>query len=252
MNLLIPMAGEGSRFKDEGYKVSKPCIPVNGIPMVIQAVKSLPFSEKHIFICRDFHIDQGVPDLIKTYYPKAQFISISELTEGQASTCLLAKHLINTEEELMIGACDNGIIWDLDVFNKLKNNVDCLVWTFRNNAAVVEHPEHYGWVKTDDNDQAIEMSIKKPISSEPKNDHAVVGAFWFKQGKDFICATETMIQNNDRINGEFYVDQCIEYLIKMNKKVKVFEINNYIGWGTPNDLKTFEYWQSFFEKYQWL
>jgi len=247
----MPMAGEGRRFKDEGYDLSKPCIPVHGLPMVVQAVKSLPVARNHIFVCRDFHIEEGVDQLIKSYYPDAEFIAISELTEGQASTCLLAKDAINNDQELMIGACDNGMIWQADKFETLRSEVDCLVWTFRNNAAVVEHPEHYGWVRTDEHENATSMSIKVAISDSPKKDHAVVGAFWFKRGSDFVTAAEEMISKNDRINNEFYVDQCIKYLIESGKKVKVFEIDNYIGWGTPNDLRTFEYWQGFFEKYQW-
>ena len=247
--LLIPMAGEGSRFKDAGYSVSKPCIEIDHVPMVVQAVRSLPKSDLHIFIVRDFHMTNGVVDTIKRFYPKALFKPISQLTDGQASTCLLAKQEINTETPLMIGACDNGMVWDESKFEALKQDADCIVWTFRNNPCVNEHPEQYGWVKTEQNGVTIsETSIKKPLSHTPKKDHAIVGAFWFAQGHYFVEAAEAMIKDDNRVNNEFYVDTCIEYVVKSGKKVVVFEIENYIGWGTPADLRTWQYWSEFFKK----
>ena len=148
----------------------------------------------------------------------------------------------------MIGACDNGMIWDEEKFEAIKQNSDCLIWTFRNNVTVVPKPNQYGWVKTDDQLNATKVSVKIPISDNPIRDHAVVGSFWFKRGKDFVTAVNKMIKKDRRINNEFYVDEAINELIEAGLKVKVFEIEKYICWGTPNDLKTFEYWQSYFNQ----
>ena len=249
--LLIPMAGEGKRFKDAGYSISKPCIEIDNIPMVVQAVRSLPKSDCHIFVVRDFHMMNGVVDTIRHFYPKALFKPISQLTDGQASTCLLAKQEIDNNDPLMIGACDNGMVWSKSKFESLKQEADCIVWTFRNNPCVTEHPEHYGWIKTERNGLTItQTSIKKPLSDTPKNDHAIVGAFWFAKGHYFVEAAEAMITDNNRINNEFYVDTCIDYIIKSGKKAVVFEIDYYIGWGTPADLQTWIYWSEFFKKEQ--
>ncbi len=91
--------------------------------------------------------------------------------------------------------------------------------------------------------------MKKPISDDPINDHAIVATFWFRHGSDFVKCAEEMIAANDRINNEFYVDQSIKYCIKAGLSVKVFEIDRYIGWGTPADYenyeKTLEYWHRF-------
>ena len=246
MNILIPMAGAGARFKKEGYKVSKPLILVNQNPMVVEATNHLPNSEKQIYICRREHLEGEKIDIeVKKHYPNSKFISIDYLTEGQAATCLLAKDEINNNEELIIGACDNGMIWDEKNFLFEKNEVDCLVWTFRNNVTVVNKPEAYGWVEINKEKEAKRVSVKVPISSTPTSDHAVVGTFWFKKGKYFVDAAEKMITKNRRINNEFYVDECINELIEIGLKVKVFEVDKYICWGTPNDLRTYEYWQGF-------
>ena len=249
MNLLIPMAGAGSRFRDAGYTVSKPGIDVDGLPLVAQAARALPAGEQHIFICRDFHIEEGLDKTIASHLPNSTFIPVDKLTEGQASTCLLAKDHINNDTPLMIGACDNAMIWNREAFAKQSQDSDCIVWTFRNSIAVAEKPEQYGWMKVNENNEVVETSIKKAISDTPKQDHAVVGAFWFKKGSDFVDAAEEMISVNDRINGEFYVDKCVDYVLKAGKKVTVFEVDYYIGWGTPADLDTWNYWSGFLKEY---
>lgn len=246
---LIPMAGEGSRFVSEGYSTPKPLIKILGVPMVIRAANDLAQSSTSIFICRDFHISQyKIDEAIKEYFPNSQFITVDSLTEGQACTCLLAKDLINNDSELIIGASDNGMIYDKQAFDALKETTDAIVFSFKNNVSVTFKPNQYGWADTDEQNNIKKMSVKKSISNNPINDHAVAGAFWFKKGKIFVEAAEHMIKQNHRINNEFYVDECINDLIELGYKAKIFEIENYICWGTPNDLRTFEYWQKFFNK----
>lgn len=259
MIILIPMAGAGSRFSEKGYKVHKPAILTTDrrtgkkVPMVVAATMDIPGHENEknriIYIDRDFHKKDGVEQVIKEYYPRAEFITLDYLTEGQASTCLLAKDKINTDQELIIAGCDNGMVVNRDAFDKERQICDMLVFTYRNNPAVLAKPEAYGWCVIDDKDNVTRMSVKKPISQTPMKDHAVVATFWFKHGRDFVRATEKMIQENDRINNEFYVDKVIDHAINLGLKVKVFEIDRYIGWGTPKDYEEYEatidYWKGF-------
>ena len=261
MNILIPMAGAGSRFVKEGYAKHKPVILVTNrrdgkkIPMVVAATKDLPGANesenKIIYVDRDFHKNDGVEDEIKNFFPVAKFITISNLTEGQASTCLLAKDDINNEEELLIAGCDNGIVFDEKKFIDAKKSVDVLIFTFRNNEAVLENPNAYGWVDADDLGFVKAVSVKVPVSQNPIKDHAIVSAFWFKRGIDFVKAAEEMIAKNDRINGEFYADQVMKYCLQNSLKVKVFEVDKYLCWGTPleyeNYEKTINYWRCFYE-----
>ena len=92
----------------------------------------------------------------------------------------------------------------------------------------------YGWVKND-NENAKEILCKTPISDNPINDHAVIGAFTFKKAKYFFDAVENMVNDNFRVNNEFYVDIAMDYCIKANKSIKIFEVEEYICWGTPQD-----------------
>ena len=266
MIILIPMAGAGSRFTQAGYKKHKPVIPTtsrhNGlkIPMVIAATNDIPDSDNEnsqiIYIDQEFHKKDGVEEEIKEFYPKAQFITIDYITEGQASTCLLAEKYIDNNEELLIAACDNGMEIDKKQFHNAKENCDGLIFTFRNNQSVESKPEAYGWAKVVSGNVVVDMSVKTPISSNPQNDHALVGAFWFKKGSDFIKASKKMIQENDRINNEFYVDQAMKHCVDLGLKIKVFEIEKYICWGTPQDYENYEntikYWQEFYKNENWI
>jgi len=239
LHILLPMAGAGSRFTKAGYQTPKPMLPIDGIPMVIKAVQMLPEAEKHTFILTEDYIQKyGIDKSITQYFPGSSFVSLNYLTEGQASTCLLAKDKINNDDELIIAACDNGMVYNSSAFEKLKIGTDAIIFTFRNNLTVLENPDAYGWVSTT-NDDVIGVSVKKHLSEEPMTDHAIVGTFWFKKGEYFVKAAEKMIAENRRINNEFYVDECMQDLLDLGHNVKVFEIEEYICWGTPSDYEAY-------------
>ena len=264
MNILIPMAGAGSRFKDEGYETPKPLIPTfdrktkQDQPMIISAVNCLPeVSDSNlIFVDRTFHKEQGIEDTISKTWPNSQFITLDRLTEGQACSCLKAQDLIDNDSELLIGACDCGIDIDESKFNDLKNKCDCIVFTFKNNDSVCIKPDAYGWMITDEQNNITGVSIKKAISDHPEKDNAVTAVFWFKRGHDFVQAALKMIEKNDRINNEFYVDQVIKYIIDSGLSAKVFVVDKYFCWGTPKDYEDYQntvhYWERFLTTYKSL
>lgn len=252
MTNLIPMAGAGSRFATEGYKLPKPLIEVSGKPMIIQAGLSLPKSDRWIFICRDDHVKYYNIDVVLVdNFRSSKIVTIDHLTEGQASTCLLAEPYLHEDEPLLIGACDNGMIWDEQRYNSLTAHaaVDALIWTFRNNITVKRNPHMYGWVAVDEDNNASKVSCKVPISKNPVYDHAIVGTFYFRKARYFIDGAKEMIKRDRRIKNEFYVDAVINVLIEGGLRVKVFEVDKYICWGTPNDLRAYQYWERYFKKY---
>jgi hypothetical protein len=80
------------------------------------------------------------------------------------------------------------------------------------------------------------------------NDHAVIGAFTFKRAQDFLDACDEMIRQNRRINNEFYVDMAMNLAIEKGLKVKVFEVEAYLCWGTPRELENYNYWKNIFQQ----
>lgn len=257
--ILIPMAGAGQRFADAGYTVHKPAIMTadrrtgQEKPMVVCATKDLPGvaadGSNVIYVDRTFHKTDGVEDAIRAWYPNAVFITVDHLTEGQACTCMLAEPYLDPEEPLLIAGCDNGMDIDKEAFEALTRECDCIVFTYRHNEAVTANPNAYGWMIADENGNITGTSIKKAISDTPMEDPAVVATFWFRRAEVFIEATKKMIAEDDRINGEFYVDQTVKHVLDLGYRAKIFDIDRYVGWGTPADYegyqKTWKYFEAF-------
>lgn len=257
--ILIPMAGAGQRFADAGYTVHKPAIMTvdratgQEKPMVVCATKDLPGvaadGSNVIYVDRNFHKTDGVEDAIRAWYPQASFITVDHLTEGQACTCMLAEPYMDPEQPLLIAGCDNGMDIDRDAFDALTKECDCIVFTYRHNEAVLANPNAYGWMIADADGNITGTSIKKAISDRPMEDPAVVATFWFRRAAVFIEATKKMIAENDRINGEFYVDQTVKHVLDLGYRAKIFDIDRYVGWGTPADYegyqKTWNYFKAF-------
>jgi len=250
---LIPLAGRGSRFAKVGYKDPKPLIDVSGKPMIIQAANSLPNSENQIFVTLQEHLDNyPLEQTLKDEYPNSKIISIDAVTQGQAITCSLGLKDVDTDASLLVAATDNGMIYNKNKYKELieEETVDAIIFTFRNHVSSKNNPQMYGWVETE-GDTATGVSVKVPISDDPYNDHAIVGTFWFKEVAYFNRALENLIAKDIKVNGEYYVDSLMGELIELGLSVKVFEVDDYICWGTPDDYETFVYWQSFFHKVDW-
>ena len=249
---LIPLAGAGNRFVQEGYPDPKPLIQVSGKPMIVQAAASLPEGEQAHFVCLGSHLDEyPLQAVILRAYPDATITRVDQVTQGQACTCELAMKAIPPENPLLIGACDNSMIWDDSAYDELRSDpsVDAIAWSFRHHPSSVRNPKMYGWLAADESGTVHRCSVKVPISNDPYNDHAIVGTFYFRKARYFQEALDRLYAGNIRVNGEFYVDSCINELIALGYNVKVFEVDHYVCWGTPDDLRTFEYWQRFFHKW---
>jgi bifunctional N-acetylglucosamine-1-phosphate-uridyltransferase/glucosamine-1-phosphate-acetyltransferase GlmU-like protein len=248
---IIPLAGRGQRFVNEGYKDPKPLINVSGKPMIIQAASYLPKSEKNIFVCLKEHLDRyPLQENIQKYYPNSLIVELDEVTDGQACTVYEGLKDYQSDGPLLVAACDNGMLYDPNKWETLVKDysIDAGIWTFKNFPGAIQNPQMYGWVKVDENNVAELVSVKQKISDNPKNDHCIVGTFWFRNANLYNDALNIMLKDNIRVNNEFYVDSLMQVLVDQGKKVKVFEISSYIGWGTPNDYKTYNYWEEYFLK----
>jgi NDP-sugar pyrophosphorylase family protein len=256
--LILPMAGAGSRFSNKNYKNPKPLIDVNGLPMIIQAVNCLPETSQKIFICLDEHLKKyPIETIIHSNYKNSQVHGIDKLTEGQGCTCEIGINNanINMNNPILISACDNGVYYDVKKYQELVDdeNIDIIVWSFRNDPTSKNNPNMYAWLEVDDNNYVINVSCKKFDKNKHniENSHVIIGTMFFRKAKYFIDGLHENYKEKIRSNGEFYVDDVINQNIKHGLKVKVFEVNNYICWGTPDDYETYLYWRNFFNKCQW-
>lgn len=256
-SVIIPMAGLGQRFAKEGYATTKPLIPVSGRPMVMQAVNDLPPTLCHAFVLRDdMPGHKEIASTIKEAYPGAVIKTIPNVTEGQACTAIIGLDALEQEVgeilgPVTFGACDNGALYSTEAFKKLVSDpdVDVIVWGARGHANAVRHPQMFGWVDATQNGQIKRISVKTPLGS-PTSEPIVLGTFTFKRAEDFRKVVDCLIARDGRVNGEFYIDSCINDAIEFGLRCHLFEVDGFLSWGTPNDLRTFEYWQSCFHKWE--
>lgn len=248
---ILPMAGKGSRFAGVGYSTPKPLLIVNEKPMVVQAVSCIPSSDINIFACLQQHIEDYKIDAILTdYFPNSKIHALDHVTEGQACTCelLIKKQDLKNDTPIQISACDNGVSYDGKKYQELVNDVtnDVIVWTFRGHSSAINNPNAYAWLKVDNNDCIKHVSCKKFIYDDLATTHAIIGTMFFRKTSYFIDGLKQNYYNNTRTNGEFYVDDVLNRCIEQGLKVKVFEVNNYICWGTPDDYETYLKFQKIF------
>lgn len=249
--LILPMAGRGSRFSAEGYKLPKPLLPVNGNPMIIEAVNQLPKTTNQVFICLDEHKVHSVDTEIKKQYPNAQFVFINEVTKGQACTCEIGidQCNIDLEKPILISACDNGVYYDQEKYQKLLEDEtnDIIVWGFRNNQASVINPNMYAWLEVDENDNIQQVYCKKYIfNDDPRKHSAIIGTMFFRKAKYFIDGLKSCYEKGITTNNEYYVDNVLNENIKNGQSVKLFDVEHYLCWGTPGDYETYLYWDNYF------
>jgi NDP-sugar pyrophosphorylase family protein len=249
MQLVVPMAGLGRRFAEAGYRLPKPLIPIAGVPMVVRAVRELPAAERIVLVCHPEHVARHQIDrTLRSHLPGCRVVVASGSTAGQACSVRLAADELALEEPVLVAACDNTHLYDARRFRRLASDpsVDCLVWTYRHDPRVLVRPEWYGWVRVDTGGDVLEVSVKRPLSDTPINDHVVSGCFWFRTAQLMLDAIDRLVAADLRVRGEFYLDSVPNLLVSDGRRVQVFEVDKYIGWGTPEDLEDYERWQRHF------
>ena len=231
------MAGAGSRFTAEGFKEPKPLIPVHGHPMIELVIRNLTPSSPHtfIFICQKDHVSNfGLKEKLSLWAPNCEVIAIDGLTQGAACTVLMARELINLDSPLMIANCDQYIDAGINEYLKKMqdSNLDGLIMSMTAN------DPKWSFVEYDKNSLVTRVVEKEVISDE-----ATVGIYNFASGRDFVRAADSMISEEDRVNGEFYVAPVYNRLIKDGQKIGLFNIGSDVegmyGLGTPSDLNHF-------------
>jgi NDP-sugar pyrophosphorylase family protein len=254
---IMLMAGLGKRFSDARYKTVKPLIKISNKPMVIQAMRGLPKTKKNVFIVKlESSTLKDFQKTIKKYYEKSLIFNLTSLTDGQASTANEAIKKLNEKniqinEPLLFAACDIGVKYDFLKYKELikNNNIDVIVWGIRGHAKAIRNPEMFGWIE-EENNIIKNISVKKSLKSITK-DPIVIGMFTFKKTSYFKKSFSKLLERKGKVNNEFYLDSCINDAIKMGLRCCLFEIDHFFPWGTPDELKTFKYWQSCFHKWKY-
>lgn len=238
LNIIIPMAGRGSRFIKEGFALPKPLIPIHGVEMIRVVIENIKPAAEHqfIFLCLAEHIEQhGLDEKLKSIVDDAIVVSVDAVTEGAACTLLLCKEYINTSTPLMIANSDQWV--DIDINDYLKAMSD----QEKDGFIMTMWADDLKWsyIRLDSDDRIIEVVEKQVVSNE-----ATVGIYNYACGSDFVKAAESMIAKNFRINGEFYIAPAYNEMIADGMDIGYYnvgkEYDGMYGMGVPSDLKLFE------------
>jgi HAD superfamily hydrolase (TIGR01509 family) len=231
MNVLIPMAGLGSRFADAGYSFPKPLVEVDGKPMIQSVVESLGIKAKYTYIVQQEHYEKyNLGYLLNLITPDCNIIQVNGITEGAASTCLLAKEYIDNDSPLIMANSDQIVDWNSRqfIYDLMIKNADGGIATFKST-----HPK-WSYAKVDRDGLVLEVAEKKPISNI-----ATVGIYYWKNGSDFVKYSNQMIKKDIRVNNEFYTCPVFNEAIADGKMIYSLPVKKMWGIGTPEDLENY-------------
>ena len=230
MNILIPMAGLGSRFPSDRY-APKPLIDIQGKPMIIRAIESLGLDGRFLFVIRQAEYTQQIKKTISGLVPNCAFKEIDYTTEGPASSALLFEQDINNNDELVIANCDQIMEWSSKIFLLVARQYDGCVVTYYSTT------DKNSYIRIDNKGLGVELREKIVISNIGLN-----GIHYWKKGSDFVSSAQSMINANERApNGEFYISQTYNHMISRGQQVGIYHIPNeqHHAVGVPEDLEKY-------------
>ena len=232
LNIVIPMAGRGSRFADAGYKMPKPLIDIHGRPMIEYVTNNIRPDCEHrfIYICQQEHLEKyGLEKELRRIAPGCEIVTIDHITEGAACTVLLAERFINNSDALMIANSDQYVDTDINAYLSAMKDFDGLIMTMPAN------DPKWSFIQYDDNGFVTLVREKQVISDE-----ATVGIYNYKHGADFVKFAHQMIAGNIRVNNEFYVAPVYNEMIGAGLKIVFCDVGDKMfGLGVPDDLNAF-------------
>jgi len=178
-----------------------------------------------------------------------EIVELEHVTEGQACTAQIGVARSALDKPVLIAPCDTGYVYDVEAWRAHEHtgDADLVVFAARGHLPAIWRPHMYGWLIVDPDGHVRAVSVKRQVADVAPQDQLVItGTFWFREGAMFQEEVAAMIAANDRVNGEFYIDTIVKRMVHSGRSVKAFVVDKYMPWGTPEELKTFSYWNEVF------
>lgn len=232
----MPMAGEGSRFRNAGWTTPKPLIRFEGKELFLRAIESVSVSGapmKYSLIVRKKHIDDyGIDRMIRNIIPDANVFSVEHTTRGAVETCLMAEQAIDDADAIVVMDCDlefrsrryKEIIEEALATPADKASGGALV-SFESNLP------KYSYAEIGNDGFVTRTAEKEPVSS-----HALCGAYFFSSGKEFKRVARELVESSVMEKPEFYVSLLYNRVIANGSKVRIAPMEFYRSFGTPEEL----------------
>jgi NDP-sugar pyrophosphorylase family protein len=259
MQVVIPMTGEGSRFKAAGYKNLKPMIEVAGKAIIEYVIDMFPGADSYIFVCREDHDKEyNFKKYFPAICPNAQVVTVGEpyLKLGPVYAALQAEHLIKDSEPVMLSYCDYFMNWDFHDFMRdvEASGVDGNIVCYNGFHPHLLHENNiYAGCRVNDDLELVEIKEKFSFEQDKTLGFHSVGAYYFKSGSLMKKYFKATIDHGMSLNGEFYISLVYPLLLEDGLKVGVYnKLPHFCQWGTPEDLEEFLYWESIFKEYNYV
>lgn len=250
--LLIPMSGQGVRFKEKGYALPKPAIPVLEKPIIENLLEQFPMHWQAVFVLAQNHKGTGLEELLKRLRPDCLILFIAEHKLGPGHAVSQSLNLLDPSARVMVSYCDYGMSFDSSRFERfvLESDCDSCLISYRGFHPHYFNPNTYAYSRLQQG-RVMQVKEKGSFTDQRENEFASCGAYYFKSVELLKLALDHQIENNLSLNGEFYISLTVQALIEMkpDHNVRVFEIPYFYQWGTPEDLEYFNYWAQTFKKF---
>lgn len=241
--VVMPAAGLGSRFKDH-FDKPKPLIDVDSAPMFMNAIRHSFGHDNSVIVTRkdlDFYTEFNNA----AENSGSTVIGLDSITDGQAITVMRGLSAVDDRSSIVINSCDQGILFDEDKFNKLRESSDIIICGMRNYQPAISKPNSFSWVES--NGDAVTKVSSKKCNGDPRKDLVFISCLFYKNKEILTNSINSLIKRNCRVNNELYIDESINDSISFGYKVSVLTVDSYLNWGTPEELNLFNWWSNFFK-----
>jgi NDP-sugar pyrophosphorylase family protein len=245
MQIVIPMAGEGKRFRDAGYDVPKPLIEVDGKPFIEYVVDFFPGETDFVFICNNEHLAASeLGSVLRRLCPKGKVVGIDLKKLGPVESILEAKDSIKDDEPTVVTYCDFNIAWDYADFKKTvtEKDVDSAALCYTGFHPHLLGPNVYAGVRADAKNFALEVKEKFSFTANKMDGWHQAGLFYFKSGAMLKKYSALTLAHAAPVRGEYYVSLLYDIILKDGLNSLVYPVKYFCQWGTPEDLAEYLEW----------
>lgn len=243
------MAGASRRFQADGYEMPKPFIPLCGIPMIHWVVKMFSPTDEFIFVALEEHMkNKDYRAVLENAAPRVQVISIGAHSKGPLFSCLEADRLLDDQEPLIVSYCDLYQHWNYNHFLIKMSPYDGGMAVFRGFHPASFGTTYYAYLKVNVDGQMLQLLEKQSFTKERHNEFASSGVYYIRSWGLFKKYANQVIDQNISTGGEYYVSLIYNPMVADSLKIMTYEVDKFICWGTPEDLKQFLFWGDFFHK----
>lgn len=251
MQIIIPMSGLGTRFKEKGYKDIKPLIQVNGKPIIEYVINLFPGENDFLFICNNDHLETTeLREVLTKLKPSGKIIGVESVKKGPVWAVLQAQDYIKENEPIIVNYCDFDCVWDYKEFKKdmAQNDYDGGIPCYIGFHPHLLGPNLYASCRVNDKNELLEIKEKFSWTEDKMDSYQSSGTYYFKSGTIVKKYFQQLVNEDINCNGEYYVSLVYSLLIRDKLRTKIFEIEKFCQWGTPEDLEEFNYWLEYFKK----